>query len=38
MRYEEVSNYVVRLVDDELLAWVRKKSLKLRAYGVHPIA
>lgn len=40
MRYEDVQEYVARLVGDgdELLAWTHKKSSGLRYQGVHPIA
>lgn len=39
MRYEDVSEYVTRLVGqgDELQSWVRRKSLELRERGVFPI-
>jgi predicted O-methyltransferase YrrM len=39
MRYEEVSDYVAKLVGegDELLSWVSEKSSELESYGVHSI-
>jgi predicted O-methyltransferase YrrM len=39
MRYEEVSDYVEKLVGegDELLSWASKKSSELKSYGVHSI-
>jgi caffeoyl-CoA O-methyltransferase len=39
MRYEDVQEYVARLVGDgdDLLAWTYKESSRLREQGVHPI-
>jgi caffeoyl-CoA O-methyltransferase len=39
MRYEDVQEYVEKLVgdEDELLSWTHKKSFALRDQGVHPI-
>lgn len=39
MRYEEVSDYIAKLVGkgDDLQAWVSEKSAELREYGVYSI-
>jgi caffeoyl-CoA O-methyltransferase len=40
MRYEDIQEYVARLVGDgdELLVWTRNESSRLRDQGVHPIS